>query len=66
MSKAKIRDTFMDIDDVLGQLSDAVDVLEYLTTDTIANKALNPVMIQLQEMQRLVKDIWPVAVKPVM
>lgn len=62
MSKAKIRDTFMDIDDVLGQLSDAVDVLEYLTTGTIANKALNPVMIQLQELQRLVKDIWPAAV----
>lgn len=62
MSKAKIRDTFMDIDDVLGQMSDAVDVLEYLTADTIANKALNPVMIQLQELQRLVEDVWPVAV----
>lgn len=59
MNKAKIRDVFFELDDVLGQLSSAVDVLEYLTADTLANKAMNPVAIHLQELQRLVQDAWP-------
>lgn len=53
------KDTLFEIDDVLGQLSDAIDVVEVLTKGTIANKATGPLMAHLQELQRLVKAVWP-------
>ncbi|WOC15411.1 hypothetical protein [Pseudochrobactrum sp. MP213Fo] len=58
-----IRDTFIDLDDLLGQLYDAIDVVEALTKGTIANKAVNPLSIHLLQMQNAVKNIWPVAVR---
>ena len=53
-----IRDALAELDDALGQLSDAHDVLEELTQGTIANKATSPAHQQYMRMRAIVNDVW--------
>ena len=57
-----VKAAFFDMDDAIGQLADAAEVIEALTEGTIANKATAPLHEQIQRLRAIMKAAWPVAV----
>ncbi|MDH7787517.1 hypothetical protein QBD01_003544 [Ochrobactrum sp. 19YEA23] len=57
------RQTFFEMDDALGQLSCAIDVIEALTEGHIASKATNPLHHNYRRLCEALSDAWPTVVK---
>ncbi len=57
-----VRETFFEIDDALGHLSNAIDVIRIVAEGSSASMAVRPLENEYQRLRDLVDKAWPAAV----
>ncbi len=56
-----VRDAFFEIDESLGHLQAAIDVIRIVAEDTTASKAIRPLDHEYQRIRELIDKAWPAA-----
>ncbi len=57
-----VRDAFFEIDDALGHLSNAIDVIRIVAEGSPTSMAVKPLVNEYQRLRDLVDKAWPSAV----